>query len=40
MIASLRYVDTFTKIDQSWCFAERKLILDWRETLFRERGAV
>ena len=32
MIASLRYVDTFTKIDQSWYFAERNLILDWSET--------
>jgi len=24
--------DTFTKIDQTWHFAERKLILDWSET--------
>jgi len=32
MIASLRYLDTFAKIDQSWYFAERKLILDWSET--------
>jgi hypothetical protein len=32
MIASLRYLDTFTKIEQSWYFAERKLILDWSET--------
>ena len=32
MIASLRYLDTFTKIDQSWYFAERNLILDWSET--------
>jgi hypothetical protein len=32
MIASLRYLDTFTKIDQIWYFAERKLILDWSET--------
>jgi SnoaL-like domain len=32
MIASLRYLDTFTKIDQSWYFAERNLILDWGET--------
>jgi hypothetical protein len=31
MVASLRYLDTFAKIDQSWCFAERKLILDWSE---------
>jgi SnoaL-like domain len=32
MVASLRYLDTFTKIDQTWYFAERKLILDWSET--------
>src|SRR4029077_9040855 len=32
MIASLRYLDMFTKIDQSWYFAERELILDWSET--------
>jgi hypothetical protein len=32
MIASLRYLDTFTKIDHAWYFAERKLILDWSET--------
>ena len=32
MIASLRYLDIFTKIDQAWFFAERKLILDWSET--------
>src|SRR5205814_8401543 len=29
MIASLRYLDTFTKLDRRWYFAERKLILDW-----------
>ena len=32
MIASLRYLDTFVKIEGSWYFAERKLILDWSET--------
>ena len=32
MIASLRYLDTFAKIDGSWYFAERKLLLDWSET--------
>ena len=32
MIASLRYLDTVTKIEQSWYFAERNLILDWSET--------
>ena len=32
MIASLRYLDTFVKIDDTWLFAERNLILDWSET--------
>ena len=32
MIASLRYLDVFVKADGRWCFAERKLILDWSET--------
>jgi SnoaL-like domain len=32
MIASLRYLDTFAKIDGAWLFAERNLILDWSET--------
>ena len=32
MIASLRYLDTFAKIDGRWSFAERKLLLDWSET--------
>lgn len=32
MIASLRYLDTFAKVDGAWLFAERNLILDWSET--------
>jgi hypothetical protein len=32
MIASLRYLDTFAKIDGRWYFAARDLILDWSET--------
>src|SRR4029077_8379414 len=32
MVASLRYLDTFAKIDGAWYFAERNLILDWSET--------
>jgi hypothetical protein len=32
MVASLRYLDTFVKIDESWYFAKRNLILDWSET--------
>jgi SnoaL-like domain len=32
MVASLRYLDTFAKIDGRWYFAERELILDWSET--------
>jgi ketosteroid isomerase-like protein len=31
MIASLRYLDTFAKIDGSWLFAERRLYVDWLE---------
>ena len=29
MIASLRYLDTFVKIDGAWLFAERLLYVDW-----------
>jgi hypothetical protein len=32
MIASLRYLDNFAKLDGRWYFAERKLILDWSDT--------
>jgi hypothetical protein len=32
MIASLRYLDTFAKIEGAWYFAERTLVLDWSET--------
>ena len=32
MVASLRYLDTFSKLDGRWYFAERNLILDWSET--------
>ena len=31
MLASLRYLDTFVKIDSSWLFAERRLYVDWLE---------
>jgi hypothetical protein len=31
MIASLRYLDTFVKIDGAWLFAERRLYVDWIE---------
>jgi hypothetical protein len=31
MIASLRYFDTFVKIDGVWLFAERLLYVDWME---------
>jgi Alcohol dehydrogenase GroES-like domain/SnoaL-like domain len=34
MIASLRYLDTFVKVDEAWLFAERLLYVDWLE----ERG--
>jgi len=29
MVASLRYLDTFVKIDGGWLFAERRLYVDW-----------
>ena len=32
MVAWLRYLDVFSKIDSSWYFAERQLILEWSET--------
>src|SRR5579862_2425470 len=31
MIASLRYLDTFVKMDGAWLFAERLLYVDWME---------
>ncbi|HWY63174.1 MAG TPA: nuclear transport factor 2 family protein [Rhizomicrobium sp.] len=31
MIATLRYHDTFTKVEGSWLFAERRLFVDWLE---------
>ena len=31
MLASLRYLDTFVKLDGSWLFAERRLYVDWLE---------
>jgi hypothetical protein len=31
MIAALRYMDTFVKIDGAWLFAERLLYVDWLE---------
>ena len=31
MIASLRYLDTFVKMDGLWLFAERLIYVDWQE---------
>jgi SnoaL-like domain len=31
MLASLRYLDTFVKLDGAWLFAERILYVDWLE---------
>jgi hypothetical protein len=31
MLASLRYLDTFAKVDGAWLFAERLLYVDWME---------
>jgi SnoaL-like domain len=32
MVASLRYLDRFARLEERWYFAERKLIVDWSET--------
>jgi ketosteroid isomerase-like protein len=32
MVAWLRYLDVFAKVDGAWLFAERELYLDWAET--------
>jgi SnoaL-like domain len=32
MVAWLRYLDSFTKVDQTWYIAERQIILQWSET--------
>src|SRR6266849_3722066 len=31
MLASLRYLDTFVKLDGAWLFSERLLYVDWME---------
>ena len=31
MIATLRYLDTFAKVDGAWLLAERRLYVDWIE---------
>jgi ketosteroid isomerase-like protein len=31
MIAALRYMDTFVKMDDAWLFSERLLYVDWLE---------
>jgi len=31
MVASLRYLDTFVKMDGEWLFSERRLYVDWLE---------
>jgi hypothetical protein len=37
MVAWLRYLDTFTKVDETWFIADRQIILEWSET--RSLGA-
>ena len=39
MIAALRYLDTFTKIEGRWYFAERDLVVDWSEVRSMHSGA-
>lgn len=31
MVASLRYLDMFTKVDDAWLFADRRIYVDWQE---------
>ena len=31
MLASLRYFDTFVKMEGAWLFGERRLYVDWLE---------
>ena len=31
MVASLRYLDSFARVDGIWLFAERRLYVDWME---------
>ena len=31
MLASIRYLDAFVKIDKAWLFSERQLYVDWME---------
>ncbi len=33
MVAWLRYLDVFAKLDGNWLFAERELYVDWTETM-------
>jgi ketosteroid isomerase-like protein len=32
MVASIRYLDTFSREGGTWLFAERKLMVDWTDT--------
>jgi hypothetical protein len=32
MVASIRYLDAFTKQAGRWLFSERRLMVDWIET--------
>ncbi|GAA1671905.1 hypothetical protein GCM10009745_13260 [Kribbella yunnanensis] len=32
MVASIRYLDEFVKLDGTWYFAVRRLLVDWTET--------
>jgi hypothetical protein len=32
MVAWLRYLDSFAKVDQAWYISERQIILQWSET--------
>jgi ketosteroid isomerase-like protein len=39
MLASLRYLDTFVKIEGAWLFSERRLYVDWLDNRELARGS-
>jgi hypothetical protein len=40
MVAAIRYLNTFTKVDQCWYFGERVLVVEWSETRSLNGAAV
>jgi hypothetical protein len=38
MVAYIRYLDNFAKIDGAWLFAERRIYVDWLEERARRNS--